>query len=311
MGQTQSQGLDPLWPDIKIEPATYAKEFAEGAFLGEFSDGDSIAWLAGNVSSGASSFIPGVGWVIGGTADLRDAVASAIQADWVGTGFSLVGLVPAAGDAAAVPAKVAKFVARHPELAAGVGTAIVGLRWLPDKTKVAALKEASPAQWATLSDAGSSDATLLRLSEGRTSFMVLAGAMDSAGHVAGSPARFFNSGYAAEDYLEGIYRRTASGVRTQVGLATDSCVAVCNATARIVDVLADGVAHESKVGYKSLTPEVRHQIESDAYLVATGEIESAHWHFFASADTRKIGPSAEVVKLLNDHGIAFTIHMPV
>ncbi|WP_062311820.1 hypothetical protein [Demequina rhizosphaerae] len=306
----ESQGLDPLWPDVKVQPATYAKDFAEGALLGEFSQGDSIAWLAGNVSSGASSFIPGVGWVIGGAADLRDAVGSAIHADWVGTGFSLVGLVPAAGDAAAVPAKVAKFVARHPELAAAVGATIVGLKWLPGPTKIAALKEASPVAWATLRDAGSSDAALVKLSEGRVGIAIVSNAMSSTDHVAGVSAPFFKYWNEAEAFLDDLYGGTSTGTTTQAVLSTSSCALVCNPSVRRIDVLADGVAHESKVGYVYMSPGIRAQIESDAHLVNTGAIESAHWHFFASADSKTIGPSESVVELLEDYGIPFTVHVP-
>lgn len=294
----ESQGLDPLWPDVEVEPATYAKDFAEGAFLGEFSQGNSVAWLAGNISSGASSFVPGVGWVIGGAADLRDAVGSAIHADWVGTGFSLVGLVPGAGDAAAVPAKVAKFVARHPELAAAVGATIVGLKWLPGPTKIAALKEASPTAWATLKNAGYSDATLVTLSQGRAGITIVSNAVSSTGHVAGVSAPFFRSWNDAEAFLDDLYDATSTGTTTQAVLPTSSCVLVCNASVRRIDVLADSVAHESKVGYVYLSPGIRAQIESDAYLVRTGAIESAHWHFFASADSKTIGPSQAVMELL-------------
>lgn len=133
----ESKGLDPLSPDVKIAPSTYAWEFARGAVLGEIAPRDSLAWLAGNLASGGSSFIPGVGWVVGGAADIRDAVGSAIHADWVGAGFSVVGMLPALGDAAAIPAKTSSFVVRHPQLAPLVGSAIVALKWVPEDIKVA------------------------------------------------------------------------------------------------------------------------------------------------------------------------------
>ncbi|QXT61603.1 hypothetical protein [Tessaracoccus palaemonis] len=306
----ESQGLDPFGPDIRIEPATYAKEFAAGAFLGEFSQGNSIAWLAGNLASGASSFIPGVGWVIGGAADLRDAVGSAIHDDWVGTGFSLVGLGPAAGDAAAVPTKVAKFVARHPELAPAVGAVILGLKWLPDATRTAALREASPVAWATLRKLGSSNRTLVRLSTGRIGLTPVSDAMSSVNHVTGVNARFFKSGQDAEVFLADHYGATSTGTTTQTVFSTSSCSLLSNRHVRRIDVLADGVAHESKVGYLSMSPGIRAQIESDACLIATGAIKSAHWHFFASAQSNTIGATKAIVELLDKHGIPFTIHMP-
>lgn len=124
----ETQGLDPLWPDEMVDASSYAADFARGAVLGELSPGESLSWLAGNLASGGTSLIPGIGWVVGGAADLRDALGSAIHEDWVSSTFSLVGLVPAAGDAAALPVKVTKFVVRNPQLGAGVGAIVVSLR---------------------------------------------------------------------------------------------------------------------------------------------------------------------------------------
>lgn len=50
--------------------------------------------------------------------------------------------------------------------------------------------------------------------------------------------------------------------------------------ARYVDQLVNGVAHESKVGYASLTKTIRKQIEKDIELLQTKQIDGATWHFF-------------------------------
>ena len=39
-----------------------------------------------------------------------------------------------------------------------------------------------------------------------------------------------------------------------------------------------------------------------------GDIEGAHWHFFRSGVTGKIGPSAPLRNLLEEHGIKYTIY---
>lgn len=301
-----SQGLDPLWPDERVDPSTYALEFAQGAVLGEIAPGDSLPWLAGNLASGGASFIPGVGWVVGGAADVRDAVGAAIHADWVGAGFSVVGLVPAAGDAAAVPAKVAKFLGRHPDLAPDVAAAIVALKWVPDDVKVAAIRSTSVQGWDDLRDAGVSQQSLLLLQEGKVSVTTLAEGMKRDGHVYGVNARFFDTGNDGEAFLEGLYPRSD----TQVTFSTAECAAVCNALARRMDVLAGEVAHESKVGRVVLTPSTRMQIESDAYLIETGAIAGAHWHFFPSSVSRTLGASKHVLDLLEERGIPYTIHAP-
>jgi hypothetical protein len=113
VAHAEDQGLDPGRPDEQISKWTYVSDFALGLVAGEFAMRDSMAWLAGNLCSGALSFIPVIGWIVGGLADIRDAVAAAIRSDWVGVGFSAVGLIPYAGDAVAIPAKAAKFVLKY------------------------------------------------------------------------------------------------------------------------------------------------------------------------------------------------------
>ncbi|SEJ14502.1 hypothetical protein SAMN05421637_0937 [Demequina mangrovi] len=304
----ESQGLDPLWFDERVDAATYAWEFAQGAVVGDVKQGDTVAWLLGNLASGASGAIPVVGAVTGSVADVRDAVGAAIQADWVGVSFSLVGLAPGAGDAAAIPAKVARFAARHPELVARVGAAVVSLRWLPVGIQRRVIRAMAPEEWDRLEAAGFSDEAILKLQRGKVGIDELAATMKRAGHVVGKTTRAFESVVAAQEFLEDHLQSTAAAVDTQVTLSTAACVNGCNDVARRFDVVADGVAHESKVGRVSLTPAVKRQIESDAHLIATGDVVQAHWHFFASETSHTIGASDEVLDLLDAHGIVYTIH---
>ena len=74
--------------------------------------------------------------------------------------------------------------------------------------------------------------------------------------------------------------------------------------------MADDVAYESKVGYKVLTPEIKAQIGSDAYLIKTGKIKSAHWDFYPSAHTNEVGATPQLLDFLEENGITFTIHVP-
>ena len=306
----ESRGLDPLWFDAKVEPSTYARDFAQGAVSGEIRPGDSLAWFAGNLASGSASVIPGVGTVVGGVADLRDAVGSSIHADWVGAGFSVVGLVPVAGDAVAIPAKASKFILRHPDLAPDVGAAIVALKWVPDNIKVASLEQTTKG-WPDLRTAGFSDKSLLRLQGGRVSPDSLAEAMKRPGHVkAGGRARFFATPKKAEAYLARSPGVEHGGENTQVGRSTKDCIEVCNAVLRRFDVVADKVAHESKLGRVNLSPSIERQIRSDAYLVQKGDIKGAHWDFFASSVSNTMGPSEPVLDLLDDVDIPYTIHVP-
>jgi RHS repeat-associated protein len=78
---------------------------------------------------------------------------------------------------------------------------------------------------------------------------------------------------------------------------------------RVIDQLVDGVAHESKVGYTSLTQKgVQRQVAKDAELIATREIEGAVWHFFTSPVTGKGGPSGPLARELGKAGIQIIIH---
>lgn len=305
----ESQGLDPLQVDVEVSKTDYVKDFAIGAVAGDVWQKDSLAWLAGNLTSTGSSSIPVIGWVVGPLADARDAIASVIRMDWVGAGFSAASVVPYVGDAVAIPGKAAKFVARNPGLAPAVGAAVVGIPKLSEKIKVQAAK-AIFRSWDDLRAAGASEKSLLRLQQGRTDLDARGAAVKRSGHVPGRVAPFFKDGYAGEAWLEELYDASKKGVDKQVRFATAGC-SNCNATnLRIIDVLVDGVAHESKVGFKRLDAGIERQIRSDAYLIETGQLEGAHWHFFASDHSNQIWADPKVLNLLDEYGIRCTIHPP-
>lgn len=73
-------------------------------------------------------------------------------------------------------------------------------------------------------------------------------------------------------------------------------------------VLAGRTAHESKVGYVAATDFIKKQAAKDAELLATKQVDEVVWHFFRSADTQKIGPSAPLKKLLENYGIKVVIY---
>jgi hypothetical protein len=305
----QSQGLDPLWVDVKVGKWTYAGDYAKGALAGDLWREDSLAWLAGNLSSGAATSVPVVGSVVGAVADLRDAVGSAIHADWVGSGFSAVGAVPG-GDAVAIPGKAAKFVARNPKLVATTARIIVSATKIPDTIKFRAAKEIWN-DWDGLVAAGASDKALLTLQKGRTNLDGLAESLTRQGHVKGVPASFFATGTNGESFLESLLGANVKGVNKQVRASTTACADACSYSQfRIFDVLVGGVAHESKVGYVRWTEFTERQIRKDAWLIKNGDIQAAHWHFFASSRSNTIGADPRVLDLLDAFDIPYTIHTP-
>ncbi|MGB0175925.1 MAG: LamG-like jellyroll fold domain-containing protein, partial [Owenweeksia sp.] len=77
---------------------------------------------------------------------------------------------------------------------------------------------------------------------------------------------------------------------------------------RYIDQLADGVAHEAKVGMTSLTNSTRLQIAKDIELIETGQINSSTWHFYRSPVTGKGGASMPLIKELKSNGINVQFH---
>lgn len=78
---------------------------------------------------------------------------------------------------------------------------------------------------------------------------------------------------------------------------------------RFVDQFANGIIHESKVGYVSLTSAVRRQIQKDAWLIRNSDdISGGAWHFFQSPMTGRGGPSEPVREALDKAGISVVEH---
>ncbi|MDN4482862.1 hypothetical protein [Demequina lignilytica] len=313
-----SQGLDPLWPDLGLDLGAEGVALAEGFFFGEAKPGDSPGWLAGAVASGAASAIPGIGWIVGGAADVRDAVALALRGDWAGAFASSAGLVPNVGDAAATSAKVAKFIARYPRVASELGRHVAKLDNISGQIKVRALKFLWAKHWERLTDAGWSDEALLRLQERGQDLSELAKALDRPGHVTGAQARAVVSLAAVPKTLRvtlsavpQIVVKKAAAFTFKSGVQwVEDQVTVCNGAVRRIDALEGAVAHQVLVGYTTLTPAVERRIASDRCLFEAGEVSSTRWHFFASASNGTVGASEAVLDLLDAHGIEYTVHAP-
>lgn len=93
--------------------------------------------------------------------------------------------------------------------------------------------------------------------------------------MAAAKTPLMRSGGEGGNYLVWLYASVHS-VCTQVGMSTTECIAICSPTVRRLDVVVDDVAHDSKVGYLTLTHGIRQQIESDTHLAETAQIEPTH-----------------------------------
>ena len=77
---------------------------------------------------------------------------------------------------------------------------------------------------------------------------------------------------------------------------------------RYIDQLVGDVAHESKVGYTSLTKKIKIQIAKDAELLKDKEISAAVWHFYKSPKIGKIGATKPLLDELKKNNIKYIIH---
>lgn len=104
-----------------------------------------------------------------------------------------------------------------------------------------------------------------------------------------------STGKVGEDFLKSLGGKPQQYFRTDFG-------------GRRVDQLINGVAHESKVGYTTLTKNVQTQISKDAFLIQSGQIDGATWHFFKSPVTGKGGASQPLINELNKNKINYIVH---
>jgi hypothetical protein len=118
-------GLDPLAPDERLSPEQWARDYAQALALGDTCDTALSGWkpckttvpfFLGQLTGGTASFIPVVGWVVGGLADVRDAVGSAVKGEWAGAGLSVLGVLPVVGDVGKLVGRVVEFTRRHGKL---------------------------------------------------------------------------------------------------------------------------------------------------------------------------------------------------
>lgn len=327
VAHAEDQGLDPGRPDEQISKWTYVSDFLLGMFAGDFAPKDSMAWLAGNLCSGGLSFIPVVGWVLGGLADIRDTIAALIHGDWVGAGLSILGLVPYAGDAVAIPGKAAKFALKYVHRIEAVVRFVARYDKIPDFVKETAFALILGTDWTALVGDGSgfqalagprfSKAGLTRLARGdRTDIRRLARAMYSPNHIDGPRVPFQYSGYKGEEYLANVLLGNTTGTRQYevptVGYPTP------RSKKRKIDYAEQTpngiVAHEVKTGTSNYGDEVT-QCQKDAWILknqATHQkpVVDIVWHFFPHGRYNSLGPSQDLLDCLVQNGIKFTIHAP-
>ncbi|MEJ5866968.1 VWA domain-containing protein [Pseudokineococcus sp. 5B2Z-1] len=309
---TVDQGFSPIVVDEKVSKWRYVGDFTIGATAGDAYQKDSLAWLAGNLASGGLSFIPVVGWVVGGIADLRDVVANAIRGDWVGAGFSGAGVIPYAGDAASIIGKTGKFVSRNIDKVDEVASTVARATDLPSAVRTSAVHEAirrADVDVAVFTRAGFSDADVLALASARVDWKALARmvAGSTAAKVAGTPG--LRAGWRdGEDW----FRAVDGGVAKYLpvpgfsrGRFIDSCTDC--------DDIATAVLKEVKTGFvgasASRRAEILRQIDKDAAQMARGA--DVEWHFLPNRNGGgSLGAHPDIIDALERNNIPYVVYPP-
>jgi len=80
---------------------------------------------------------------------------------------------------------------------------------------------------------------------------------------------------------------------------------------RVVDQVDPfNVGHESKVGYTTLSEDVKLQIKKDVELIAAKDLKGVVWHFYESPVTGRAGASQDLLDELKKAGIGYVVHKP-
>ncbi|MEV4706224.1 VWA domain-containing protein [Actinoplanes sp. NPDC049316] len=302
----EDEDLNPLFFDEQVSKWVYARDVAVGFIAGDAYRIDSIAWLIGSVCSGALSFIPDIGWILGGIADLRDTIASLIRGEWVNAGFSAAGLIPYGGDAVAIPGKVAKFIERNADKADETLAAIAKIDDIPRDVLIKTAKQTLKQDWDDLVNHGFSEDTLIWLMEHAQDLKHLANVVRKSTKFTGPAAGMMATGKDGERFLEGFFNATTRGLDNQVYRSTQALTG--KRSGRYWDVFKNNVAHESKVGMLHYEKRFEEQIRKDVWL-SNKEGVKLHWHFFVSGRSGTVGPDAKMLDLLQQNNIPFTIHV--
>lgn len=312
LAHAEDQGLDPSIYDEQVSKWTYVSDFLLGLFAGDFAPKDSMAWLSGYLCSGGLSLIPVVGWVLGGLADIRDTVAAVINQDWVGAGLSILGLVPYVGDAVAIPGKAAKFVLRYLHRLDPVVRFVAKYDKIGDTVKTATIKLILLGNYGKLTDAGLSDAVIIRLAKGaRTSLPKLADALTDPLHRAGDAAPWLPSAAAGENWFASWMRSQNKFGARQPDTLTETPLG--KRYPDYIEEATDGsdIAHEVKTGMPNYSKEdTLKQCRKDGYLKRSGLFADVVYHFLPYGPGDSLGIQDYLLQCLREEGIPFTIHPP-
>ncbi len=330
-------GFDPLVPDEQIGRLTYLREFSQGLTGGLIGQGDTIAFLMGDLAGGVI-----------GVSDVGAFFVGLAHGDIVSAGLSLAGLVPVFGDVPASIAKVVRFVRRVPEKSRAAVRAVLNSRWFPSGSARAVLEQVEGVPPEALQRLarhdGITDDVVALLRVGDTGDMVrFADFLDNAVSVGrvmpdGTPVREFTSASDAQntfatalggseqmiyrlndaDRLELADRYRALDIATgPTGSRVPQPVANRRPDVVVRDGNGDAIAvHEIKNG-RGCGAATRAEIVRDHYLFEKNKSPQVEYHFTANtvpgpAGTARmrLAPCADVQRLLTELSIPYHVYFP-
>ncbi|MGP5505884.1 hypothetical protein ACTXMG_00170 [Corynebacterium flavescens] len=326
----EAEGFDPVFPEPSIDAMQYVNDFMAGVGGNVGGDSEDVVSstmktlfnmaikalpLAAQAQQKAGVLQKLLPWKQGGRilSVFFSLAPITSQMKWFRIGFNARKYIDG----------IENFVEQHPELRPVVARFVSTTGIIPEGFLALASSRVWRS-WDSYIEVGASKKAMIRLqSSGRIDLDALAAAMSQESHESGRASKFIADKNGGKEQLLKDVREVRKGslkksndeageeIEAGVRVPSAACGEECANSRRAADVLADGVLYEANVGYVGLNDAVKARIDTDAALIAAGDIEGSHWHFYPSAHSGQLGGSPEMFDYLVAHGIKYTIHVPV
>jgi hypothetical protein len=313
-------GFTPVTPEERISPDAWASELRQGVLEGDIAEEvDSVPQLLGSLVGGASSSVPGVGWVTGSLADARDVVANGIRGDWVSAGAAGVGFLPYIGDTAKASKQILTFAARYPDKVNALVKALAGQERIPVDIRVKLLGVTNETELDRLRQSGLSDDVIIMLAKRGALLAGLVATLSKATGEHGIPATYADSDGFATSFADAENALRAYAL-DRAGEVEESPVYIGDfpeqyGGGRLVDVCSgcsprplpgQSTLRVAKLGTQLYSKTLQAQIDKDDYLVEQGY--AVEWHFFAGRTGLLLDP--RLLDALVEADVPFHLHLP-
>ncbi|HPE70933.1 MAG TPA: glycosyl hydrolase family 18 protein [Candidatus Competibacter sp.] len=303
------QGFDPsVYTDIEdISTAEHlVKQGMEALYAGLCGDGCEVETVPELVGVIAASFHP--------LADVRDLVINVVKLDAGGVLISLIGVVPAYGDATKAVKTAQKFAAKISQQTERVVPLVKYLAqqdWLPNSIKVDLIIAAYGDAIKSL-DLPNDELLLLakrgvRMDGFKASLQ--GGTVILRG---GEEITLKGAADVVDGKLYTAWREAEEDLIKAKGGVLPYKQELIDPPGRKPDFFHNGQAFEAKTGYVAYSSGIKAQIAKDCGMLQSGAWTAVEWHFYASGagKTNTLTAHPKVLKALEDCNIPYVIHLP-